>query len=74
MELDRLREELRSCRSELAARHVELESLQEERHELLRRCEQAEQQVSALTAELRREPTATSQPSTGLLRRRKAST
>lgn len=49
-ELAKLRDELRSCRLELAERHRELETLHEERHELLRRCEAAEEQVRVLSA------------------------
>ena len=74
MELVRLREELRSCRLELAERHRELETLQEERHELLRRCEAAEEQVQRLSAPLHRQRTEGDQTPSGRLRRRKAST
>jgi hypothetical protein len=74
LELVRLREELRSCRLELAERHRELETLHEERHEILRRCEAAEEQVEQLSATLQRRLTESDQPPPGRLRRRKAST
>ncbi len=51
-ELARLRAELRSCRLELAQRHRELETLQEERYDLLRRCEEAEQAARELAESL----------------------
>jgi hypothetical protein len=47
-ELARLRAELRSCRLELAQRHREIELLEEERHEVLRRSEAAEEQARLL--------------------------
>jgi hypothetical protein len=49
VELARLRDELRSCRLELAERQRELEVLQEARHEVLRRCETAEEQARLLS-------------------------
>lgn len=49
MELARLRDQLRSCRLELAERQRELEVLHEERHEILRRSETAEEQARLLS-------------------------
>ena len=71
-ELARLRAELRSCRLELAERHRELESLQEERHEILRRCEAAEEQVRVQSEGLSQEQPESESPSPNRLLRRKA--
>ena len=72
MELARLRDELRSCRLELAQRHRELESLSEERHELLRRCEAAEEQARLLSTQLEERLTQVDEPPPNRLLRRKA--
>jgi chromosome segregation ATPase len=71
VELARLREELRSCRLELAERHRELETLHEERHDLLRRCEAAEERARQLATTMP-PPTESIDPAPGRLRRRKA--
>lgn len=73
MELARLRDELRSSRLELADLQRELEVLQEERHEILRRCETAEDQARLLTTLLDERLTASERSGTGApsrLRRR----
>ena len=70
-ELAKLREELRSCRLELAERHRELETLHEERHEILRRCEAAEEQVRALSAGRDPRPSTGDQPAPSRMFRRK---
>ena len=64
---------LRSCRLELAERHRELETLHEERHEILRRCETAEEQVRVLSAKLDQPPaeTGSERPTPNRLLRRK---
>ena len=67
-ELAKLRDALRSCRLELAERHRELETLHEERHELLRRCEAAEEQLRLLSAALHQLPAESDEPA-GRLRR-----
>jgi len=72
VELARLRDELRSCRLELAQRHRELEALHEERHELLRRCEAAEEQARHLSTQLQEQPTTSEEPTATRLLRRKA--
>ena len=73
-ELAKLRAELRSCRLELAERHRELEALHEERHEILRRCEAAEEQVRAISASVDQPPeeSQSERPTPGRLLRRKA--
>ena len=72
-ELAKLRDELRSCRLELAERHRELETLHEERHELLRRCEAAELQVRAMSAGRAEAPPTEDQPAPSRLFRRRDS-
>jgi hypothetical protein len=72
VELARLREELRSCRLELAARHRELETLHEERHEILRRCEAAEEQARLLSAKLDQRLTESDEPASSRLLRGRA--
>jgi hypothetical protein len=71
VELARLRDELRSCRLELAARHRELETLHEERHELLRRCEAAEEQARLLGT-MPDQPAAEDEPASSQLLRGRA--
>lgn len=75
MELARLREELSSCRLELAQRHREMELLHEERHQILQRIEEAEEQARLLSTmldeHLSANPPASTEPgSPGRLRRR----
>ena len=70
-ELAKLRDELRSCRLELAERHRELETLHEERHEILRRCEAAEERVRTLSAGPDSAPSTGEEPAPSRMFRRK---